>query len=127
MKVNQIKFIAEQNIPGIRWYCSVADADGNESDSSAQTAQNGTKIDNLALVIASIQQEEVAMQQHNQIMFQMLKDRSSNTALEDKIKVHVTEVIHNEKEAELVKNNIIIKGVPEDVSEYVLDQDNLKS
>ena len=120
LKVSQYRFIADQNIPGLKWFCNACqESESNPSEPDVHIAQQGAKIDNLGILIASMQQQQTAMQQQNLLILQMIKDRNAETAFQDKIRVHVSEELDERNEKELVKNNIIIRGVPEDDSDDV--------
>ena len=119
LKASHYKFLNENNIPGFKWFCKDCETEGesDKTDTNVQLVQQGAKIDNLGLLINTIQQQQIAMQQQNQVILEMLKSKNADSNLEDKIKVHVTEVIENKNEKEVIKNNLNFRNIPEDESD----------
>ena len=121
LKPAQFKFLDENQIPGITWHCKKCeiDAETETEQPDARFAQQGAKIDNLGLLINAVQQQQAAMQQQNQVILDLLKEKNKSTdrPIEEVIKTQFKELYENNNEMQEKKNNLILRNVPEKESE----------
>ena len=122
IKAAHFKFLDESQVPGLRWHCPgcVVDLETDPDEPNGRLAQQDTKIDNLGLLVQAVQSQQAgmmqlqaSMQQQNQAILEILKDKNRDCGLEKAIKVQVSELIENQSEKEEKKNNLIIRNVPE--------------
>ena len=107
-RLSKKEFAALKSSPdSVKWWCNVCQNENNGNDNSSmktKLAEHSSILNDLRAIIKT-------MQQQNEIILDMLKNRNPPT--EDSLKIHVEQALEGMLEKENRKNNIILYNVDE--------------
>ena len=106
-RLSKKEFTSLRQAPeSVKWWCSVCENEGKEQSGSMNNklAEHSAILSDLRAIIKTLQQQ-------NEIILDMLKNKSEPT--ESMVKIHVEQALENMQEKENRKNNIILYNVDE--------------
>ena len=100
------KFLNSNPTNELLWFCDPCTKnENNQINPGVLISQQATKLEALTQIVSTLQQQ-------NTLIIEML-NKNSNKSTDEAIQIHVSEVLHEQKEKEEKKNNIILFNLPE--------------
>ena len=122
LSVKQFSFLHDSPHDDFKWFCSYCQKTENKLDPNIAMI-----LGELTKIVQNLQQQNVNLANQNSMILDMLKGKKG---IDEQIKIHVEEVLVDQKEKEEKKNNIIVYNLPEGTEEddsKNTDQDLIKA
>ena len=124
LTIEQFSFLHKSPHDDFKWFCLQCQEEEGKLDPTVgcSIAQQTTQVEALIKVVMSLHQLNTQLVEQNSKIIELLKGKKG---VDEDIKIHVEEVMQDQRERDEKKNNIIIYNVPEGIEED--DEKNSKN